>query len=444
MRARHPGRARRAGLRLAGALLGAALAVAARPASAADAVTEWTLLADAYGGNAANWRTLAIMHQAMHDALNAALPTYARWAPANGDEPASAGAMPQAAMSAAAARVLLLLHPERRAEIERIARQAIERNAPSQFREAGVRLGEAVGEAAVARRAGDGYLDVRPFATTERPGGWVFTPQETRGSNTTSTRPFLFSSREAFIAPPPRALDTDGYRRDAEEVRRIGRATSAERTQAQTEAALFWAYQSSQRGYLHLAVRLLDERPRPGGTLEHARIMSQLTTALADSAILVWLEKERFSYWRPITALRTGSPGVAADPSWSPLIETPPFPEYPSGHAADCYTGSAVLQGVFGREPGTVLYVAQPGNLETPEARGIGMGQHAQPGTGLNPARRFRSFAAAAGECAESRIWAGAHFRPAAEEARRLGDVIAARAAAAVTPLLVDRYRGDQ
>ncbi len=442
MEVRHPGRARHLGLRLAGTLLSAALAFSARPAAAADSVTEWTLLADAYGRGVANWHTVAIMHQAMHDALNAALPTYARWAPAAGNEPPSVGALPRSAMSAAAGRVLLLLHPERRAETERAMGQALERDASSPFRDAGVKLGEAIGEAAVARRANDGYGDVRPFTQTNRPGGWVFTPQEMRGSNTTSTRPFLFSSREAFVAPPPPALDTEVYRRGAEEARRVGVAEGAERTQAETEAALFWAYQSSQRSYLHLSVRMLDAQPRPGGTIEHARIMSQVATALADAAILAWLEKERFSYWRPITALRAGSPGVAADPSWTPLIETPPFPEYPSGHAADCYTGSAVLRIAFGRDAGAVTYVAQSGNLESADAQAIGMGQHAQRGTGLSNTRRFPSLAAAAEECAESRIWAGAHFRPAAEEARRLGELIAARVEAAVESLAVDRYGG--
>ena len=256
-------------------------------------------------------------------------------------------------------------------------------------------------------------------------------------SETTSTRPFLFESREAFRAPPPPALDTNAYRRSLDEVRRLGAAESAERTEAQSEAATFWAYQSSQRGYVHLAVRLLDEDPRPGGTLEHARIMSQVTTALADSAVLVWLEKERFNYWRPVAAIRAGSPGVTPDPSWLPLIETPPFPEYPSGHAADCYTGSTVLQALFGADVGAVTYVAQPAD---PAAAAIsptaGMGQHAQfGGARINPARRFRSLAAAAEECAASRIWAGAHFRFANEEARRLGTIIAGHAVASAAPL---------
>jgi len=47
-------------------------------AEGGDPVTQWTLIADFYGRGNANWRTLAIMHRAMHDALNAAHPVYAR------------------------------------------------------------------------------------------------------------------------------------------------------------------------------------------------------------------------------------------------------------------------------------------------------------------------------------------------------------------------------
>lgn len=67
-------------LRTAWVLLALLLALPARPAAASDAVTDWTLLADRLGQGAANWRTLAVMHQAMHDALNAVLPVHARWA----------------------------------------------------------------------------------------------------------------------------------------------------------------------------------------------------------------------------------------------------------------------------------------------------------------------------------------------------------------------------
>src|SRR5271155_4866736 len=78
-----------------------------------DAVTQWTLIDDYYGNGVADWRALAIMHIAMHDALNAAHPVYQRWWTAGAGEPAAGGANPEVAMAAAAEQVLLLLHPDR-------------------------------------------------------------------------------------------------------------------------------------------------------------------------------------------------------------------------------------------------------------------------------------------------------------------------------------------
>lgn len=404
-------------------------------AVAADSVTEWTELADVYGDGLANWRTLAIMHQAMHDAVNAAAPTYQRWAPPADDEPPAEAALPDAAMASAAAQVLRMLHPSRREDTERILDQALGRLPPTSARTAGMQLGEAIGRAAVERRDDDGRSDVRPFASSTEPGRWARTPEEYGGSNTTSTLPFLARASDAFDAPLPPALDSDVYRRSLEEVRRLGGAGSVERTDAQSQAAIFWAYQSSQRGYVHLAIRLLDEMPQAGGLPAQARIMSLVTSALADSAILSWREKERFAFWRPVTAIRAGSPGVAAEPGWLPLLETPPFPEYPSGHAADCYTGSAILKMAFG-EVGPITYVAQTSSESPLDALTVGMGQHGQLGYTVGRfERRYPSLDAAAEECAESRIWAGAHFRPGLEEADRLARHIAARAGAAVPPM---------
>ena len=135
-----------------------ALPFAPRPAAAtAGPVTEWTALADQVGGAAANWHTLAIMHRAMHDAGNATLPIYARWDPPAPDEPPGVGAVPQAAMAAAAREVIALLHPARRAEADRLLYDALARLKEGEAREAGVALGRAVGAAAVARRRDDGY-----------------------------------------------------------------------------------------------------------------------------------------------------------------------------------------------------------------------------------------------------------------------------------------------
>lgn len=404
------------------------------PQEDADAVTEWTLEADRLGHGGANWHTLAIMHRAMHDAANAADPHYARWAAAAADEPQHDAASVPAAIAGAAEVVLTALHPDGDDEIEAVYARALGRLPAGSPVDRGLVLGRAIGRSTLARRAHDGYSSVRPFIGSEAAGRWRPTPPDFLTSNTTDSLPFLFPAREwPGERPPPVPLSRTAIE-DTIFTRDIGGERSAERTPEQTEIARFWAFQSSQRGFVRLAVRLLFTHPRPGGIVEHARIMSQLASAMADSAVLTWAEKERYSSWRPITVIRAGQ-GVPAVPDWRPMIETPEHPEYPSGHATDCYTGAAVLDGVFGRRTiSPVVYTAAEAKAEADPPE-MTMGQHVQAGTRPSNSRIGPSLDAIATECADSRIRSGAHFRAARDESKRLSDAIAARALAAVPPL---------
>jgi len=411
------------------------------PGQARDFVTDWTLTADRLGHGGANWRTLAIMQQAMHDALNAVEPSFGRWFPPEPDEPRPDPAlntpldqevMGDAAVREAARRVLLLLHPDQAEEIERTYARVLGSTLDGAADTAGAAIGKAVGEAAVRRRVGDGFQTVRPFKSGEGPGRWQATPPGFPVGNTTGTRPFLFAVPDDGAAVPPPALDSPLFLSEMRDTYEIGGRASEKRTPAQTEAARYWYFQSPQRGFLHLALVLLDSRPQE--TRVTLRVMSQMTTALADSAILIWWEKERFVFWRPITAIQAGVPGFAADPNWAPLIDTPPHPEYPSGHASDCYVSAAILTAALPSMSRQVAYVAQPGRPPEPDAMGMGQ-QSLMADSGILARRVFPDLAAAAEDCASSRIWAGAHFRAADEEARRVAGLIAARALHSVLPL---------
>ena len=410
-----------------------------RSTSADDTLSRWTQLADYYGQGTANWRTLAIMHRAMHDALNAAQPVYARWAPAAPDEPPSAGASPSVAMTAAAYQVLIILYPDRQYTTERNFRTSLgerrnEADPAHAATEAAIRLGKSIGLAALRRRADDGLDHTYDFPGSDLPGRWRPTPPGFATSATSKAVPFLFKATSDVPFVPPPALGSPTYLQQLDETRRLGAAEGSQRTRQQTDSAFFWAHQSSQRGFLRLALQLLADHPPPGGLHEQTRIMSQLTSALADSAILVWTEKEQFSFWRPVTAIRAADNG-SRDVNWSPVVETPPFPEYPSGHAADCYIGAGVLRAAFPalREP--IVYVA----LNTVSSAGtggsFGMGQHAQGDPFEDPERRFPSLDTAAEDCSLSRIWSGAHFRAAEDESKRVADIIVDRALKSVRPL---------
>jgi hypothetical protein len=385
------------------------------PPVAGTPVCRWSLAADRLGRGSANWRTMAVMHIAMHDALNAAEPRFARWVPATPDEPSADGASPLVAMAAAAYQVLLARHQENAAEeADALFRAALAAEPPGPAVDAGIRLGAAIGLAAVAHYQAPTTLP-RPFPVGRGEGQWRPTPPFLQNGLVGDARPFLLEAAEALRGPPPPPLGSARYIAEAEEVRRLGGEHSHERTAQQTEAAYFWAFQSSQRNFVHLAASLLQERPSPGGVWAQARLMSQLAVALADSFIIAWDEKRHWVRWRPVTALTLGSEGVPADPRWEPLFGTPPHPDYPSGHAADCSAGARVLEGVYGASLGTVAYTAN--DLRTPTTR------------------HFPTFAALSSECAESRVWAGAHFRAANEEGQRLGAMIARRALESVPPV---------
>lgn len=386
----------------------------------ADTVTQWTLIGDYYGHGAANWRSLAILHTAMHDALKEARREQAH---------------PEVAMAAAAHQVLLSLHPDHDAETTAAFETVLEQYADDARTAAGKEFGKAVGRAAVERRAQDGFDTVHFFQPNGAAGRWRPTPSLFATSRTNDSRPFLFAAATDLPSEPPPVLGTPRYLQELDETRRLGALRSTERTPEQTEHAQFWARQSSQRGFVELAVRLLAAHPRAGGLQAEARIMAELTLALADSAILTWYEKAKYSLWRPITAIRT----EGGDAEWSPLIETPAFPEYPSGHATDCYVGAGVLEAEFPDLPGPILYLSSAhleplGRPLPPPPTEFGMGQHAQPSTPKPAGPRGLSFpnlAAIAADCARSRIWAGAHFAASTAESQRLASIIVARALSA-------------
>jgi len=124
--------------------------------------------------------------------------------------------------------------------------------------------------------------------------------------------------------------------------------------------------------------------------------------ALYDSFISCWDEKYRSSFIRPVTAINE-----MIDPKWLPLLQTPPFPEYTSGHSSISATASTVLAALFG----TDFAFHDDSDLQY-----IGM------------ERDFNSFEEAAAEVSISRVYGGIHYRFTADvsaaQGKKLGDFI--------------------
>ena len=135
-----------------------------------------------------------------------------------------------------------------------------------------------------------------------------------------------------------------------------------------------------------------------------ARMFAVLNAATADAGIACWRAKYDFAFWRPITAIQLadtdGNPATAPDKKWTPLVGTPAYPEYPSGHA--CLTGADV-----GRSE-RVLRRA-PHRPQRELAGRDEAGRHFDTARALNE------------ETMNARIWLGLHFRRAMTDANRLG-----------------------
>jgi hypothetical protein len=133
-----------------------------------------------------------------------------------------------------------------------------------------------------------------------------------------------------------------------------------------------------------------------------ARAYTYTAIALHDAFISCWDEKYRSSYIRPVTAINE-----AIDKLWMPYLQTPPFPEYTSGHSAISAAAAEVLTGIYGDNFAF---------LDTADLRYIGM------------QRQFSSFRAAAAESSVSRVYGGIHYRFTADtsavQGRRVGEFI--------------------
>ena len=137
-----------------------------------------------------------------------------------------------------------------------------------------------------------------------------------------------------------------------------------------------------------------------------AEAYAKVGIAVADAFISCWRTKYQYNLLRPVTYIRR-----VIDPSWTPLLVTPPFPEYTSGHSVQSAAAAQVLTGLFGE---------------------LAFSDHTHDARGL-PSRSFRSFREAAEEAAISRMYGGIHFRAAIERGLEQGACIGEQVTALAT-----------
>jgi hypothetical protein len=277
----------------------------------------------------------------------------------------------------------------------------------------GVVVGQAAAQALIDIRADDGRdATVPPLDPPPAPGVWRPTPPDNLPMLVPwlgFVRPMVLTSPTQLSLPGPKPLNSAAYARDFNEVKRMGAVDSTTRTPAQTQTALFFSDNSVVQYQAGMRTLATGDGL---GIVATAHMFALVDTGTADAMISCWRAKYDYAFWRPITAIALAgtdsNPATTADPGWSPLSTTPPYPDYPSGHA--CLTGS-VARGL------SILFGADDIDLVVDSAV-TGTTRHYETADALNR------------DTKNARIWLGLHFRTAMNDANNLGQRSAAYVAA--------------
>ena len=394
----------------------------------ADEVTDWNqimldTLRKAGASPITSIRVGAIVQSAVYDAVNGINGTFT---PIHVAPAAPRGASLRTAAVQAAYATLVKLFPTQQSDLDasRAASLAAissggddenekeddDENQDSRSMARGIEWGQTVADGILAWRSADGFADTAPpFLGGSAPGQWRPTPPAFAPGLLPllgNATPFVIRSGAQFPQAGPPPLTSDQYATDFNEVKLLGSATSPSRTSDQTVLALFWQSSLSGPDYFWDRVAVSLGAQRRTSLSQNARILAMVNIALADAVIAAWYGKYKFAFWRPLTAIQNadddGNAGTSTEAGWTPLLVTPPYPDYPSGLLSVSSAALAVIAHQFGqRSSFTVDSNGMPGVV-----------------------RFFPDVPAALDELVNARILAGIHFRTADVDAIKLGTAI--------------------
>jgi hypothetical protein len=437
----------------------AALALGGLPADALghgshgsrpDVVRRWnTIAVDASGydhdlpapqqlGPGRSARAMAIVHIAMFEVVNAIYGGYESYI---GLRRAESGTSLDAAVATAAHDTLVALFPAQAAGFDEKLRDELRRVYDKRVRLRGIQLGQRAADEILEKRAGDGSDHPEPLYGVDHiagnaAGDWRQDPivpiPLALGAHWDDVEPFVLESADQFRVPPPPPLDSQAYADAFNEVKAYGGDgvnTLTVRTQDQTEAGIYWAYDGTPvlcappRLYNQIAIAIADKQR--SDLKNTARLLALVNVAMADAGIAIWESKYFYDLWRPVTGIREADPGTGpsglgdgnddtiGDPTFSPLGApasnagplaknfTPPFPAYPSGHAGFGGALFQILRRFYGTDRIAFTFVSDELNGVTEDNEG-----HPRP---LRP-RSFGRLSQAEEENGQSRIYLGIHW----------------------------------
>lgn len=343
---------------------------------------------------------LATVQIAVYDAVMAIRRTHRPFAATPHGE--VDGASMEAAAGEAAYRVLSGLFPSRMATVQPAYEKFLAALPEGRAKELGLLVGSDIATSVLAQRADDGRLMALP---PYRPGSAAGSYRGTDPINRVmpSIRPFALTSPSQFQALGPPTLTSADYAADFNETKSLGALDSATRTAAQAEAARFYSEDPRDfwpRNFRQFAMSGSD-------IAEQARLMAMISVTHADATLACFASKYRFDFWRPESAIRLadtdGNEDTAVDAAWTPLLSTPPHPEYPAGHSCAAGALATVLRVYYGTPIVAFNFTS----------------------TVTGTTHRFATVDAFVDDMAMARIAGGVHFRAATRDGAALGQAVA-------------------
>jgi hypothetical protein len=325
---------------------------------------------------------------------------------------AHANSSPEAAAATAAYRVLTTYFPDSAGPLAADYAASLASIRAGAAKVHGIRVGEAAAAAILKLRENDGRNDpsILPLVPGDEPGEWRGTPPNPVDAPMVApwlgfVTPLLLDSPTQFQPPGPDALDSQAYADDFAEELADGRSDSVTRTPEETRTAWFFSDNVIRQYQEARALLAADQGLDIADT---ARMYAILNMATADAQIACWRAKYDFAFWRPVTAIQT-----TVDPTWTPMITTPMYPDYTSGHA--CLTGSMA---------NGLTYLFPSGFDLQMSSTVIGASPNVPPTTPT--IRHYTSAATLNAETMNARIWLGIHFRKAMIDGNQLGHDVSA------------------
>lgn len=351
-------------------------------------------------------RALAMVHLSMHDIFNGVKHEYSQyyWKKQVTDTNPLAAAIESTRM------ILETAYPERTDTINMVCDAWLEKLPDTTNINHGIQLGKEVAASYIKLRDHDGHEKEGNYTPMTKPGDYQYTP----GNNNWVLRPdftvaksFTLDSLTQFRSGNPPALSSNEYAVSYNEVKEYGAKKSKARTVDQTNLAHWWA-EFGEHGWNRIGRITAKGKMLP--IIQTNRMFALLNMNLYDLYLVSLESKYYYDTWRPYTAIRNGAndgnAGTKGDINWEPEMQTPPWPEYPSAHAAVGAAGAEILSMIYGTSN---VSFAMESVMALPTAK----------------VRSYGNLDKAASECADSRIMNGFHFRFSTEEGKRQGRAIA-------------------